>query len=455
MISIIRTEHQNLNAIWDCPELVYKFDRPYFMSVIATDIFETIKKLYENEIKISIDEVITYGNSRNGEITRENLEYLRAQEYDLKNFDFYFFNLKKNYAKINIEEKILKDIIVETSTKGELNVEKLQSLSNYLEEHLEIIKGKESVLKSIQKIGANYRGVLVARKLGKYNFSTGDSRLDSHLTMGFAPGQITTIFGTSGVGKSAFALNLFSKQINKRIPTMMLTLEMDEIATMDRLISNRKKISSRELQFKDSDNVDDSKAVFDIFEKGLNDLIKYDKRFFLVDDPSIKTTEVEFLIKEAKKKMNTDYLICFIDLITMISDFGTKPIEMEASMNKLSAIAKRQGIHFVFIVQANRAVDNINIASIEELDRLRPKTLHGIKNSAAIAERSRIVLSVFRKRHYAKELFPEDPQLDLMDDIMTITILKQNQGEAGAIINYLYDPTIFRIFPYEEIADEE
>lgn len=450
MISIIRVEHQNLNCIWDNPEYLYKFDRPYFVSVIASDIFETIKKLYENEIEISIDEVITYGNSRNEEITKDNLDYLRTQKYDLGNFEFYFKNLKKNFAKIKIEEKILKDIVVETSSKGELNVEKIEELSNDLQENLEIIKGKESVLKSIQKIGTNYRGVLVARKQGKYNFSTGDSALDSHLAMGFAPGQITTIFGASGVGKSAFVLNLFSKQINKLIPTMMISLEMDEIATMDRLISNRKRISSRELQFKKSEEMEDSQEIFDIFEQGLEELTHYDDSFFLVDDPSIKINDLELLIKTAKKKMKTDYLVCIVDLLTMISDFGSLPTEMELSMNKLSGIAKRQGIHFVFIVQANRSVDNYQVSTIEDLDKLRPKTLHGIKNSAAIAERSRLVLSVFRKKYYANELFPDDPQLDLMDDIMTITILKQSQGIAGTQIHYLYDPSVFRIYPYTE-----
>lgn len=450
MISLIRVEHQNLNCIWDNPEYLYKFDRPYFISVVATDIYETIKKLYENEIKISIDEVITCGNARNPEITKENLTFLRSQEYDLGNFDFYFTNLKKNYAKIKIEEKILKDIVIATSSKGELNVEKMRELDESLQEHLEIIEGKESNLRSIQQIGSNYRGVLVARKQGKYNFSTGDSILDSHLAMGFAPGQITTIFGASGVGKSAFVLNLFSKQINKRIPTMMISLEMDEIATMDRVISNRKRIPARELQFNKADEMEDSQEVFDVFEDGLAELSSYGNRFFLVDDPSVRIDDLPLLIKAAQKKMKTKYLVCIVDLLTMISDFGSQPSEMELSMNKLNGQAKTLGIHYIFVVQANRSVDSAQVSSIEDLDKLRPKNLSGIKNSAAIAERSRLVLSVFRKKYYAKELFADDPQLDLMDDVMTVTILKQNQGVSGTQIHYLYDPSIFRIYPYIE-----
>ena len=64
-------------------------------------------------------------------------------------------------------------------------------------------------------------------------------------------------------------------------------------------------------------------------------------KFFLVDNPSISTKDVEVLIKEAKKKMGVDYLICTLDLATMLTDMGEKPSEIEQSMNRLSAIAKK------------------------------------------------------------------------------------------------------------------
>lgn len=183
----------------------------------------------------------------------------------------------------------------------------------------------------------------------------------------------------------------------------------------------------------------------------MKDLESY-SRFFLVDDPTLKVDDLEALCREAMKKMNTDYMVCFVDLLTMLSDFGEKVIDMERSMNKLSGIAKKLGIHFVFLVQANRTVDSQSIQTIEQLDKLRPKSLHGIKNTAAIGERSRIVLSVFREKHYAQELFPNDPQVEFMDDIMTITIIKQSSGITGRAVKYLYEPEIYRISNYEEIT---
>lgn len=452
MTSLKKIEHQNLNCVWDDPKLIYRFDKTYFVSSVANEILYTLKKLYENNIELTIHNVVTYGNMRHPDITKENLEVLRTQGYNLDEFEFYFKNLKINYSKVQIEDKILKDTILQVSSKGELNVEKLQELSDSIQEHLDIIKGKESVLQSIEKIGLRYRGTLIDRKLGKYNFSTGDSLLDEHLTQGFAPGQITTIYGASGVGKSAFALNLFSKQINKQIPTMIISLEMDEITTMDRLISLRKKLPAKMLQFKSDESLNNSEHIFKVFEEGLDELKRYDK-FFLVDDPTLRVNDLESLCKIAMNEMGVSYMVCIIDLLTMLSDFGEQTIEMERSMNILSGIAKTLGIHFVFLVQANRGVDNVNVQTIEQLDRLRPKSLHGIKNTAAIGERSRTVLSVFRKKHYARELFSEDPQLEFMDDVMEVTIIKQSSGLAGKVLKYLYEPEIFRIFPYKEIEE--
>lgn len=450
MLSIAQIEHQNLNCIWDSPELIYKFDKNYFISSFANDFLFTLKKLYENKIETSIHNLVTYGSARNAEMTKENLEFLRTQEYSLDEFDFYFSSLKKNYAKIQIEEKLLKDTVLNVSSKGELNVDKIQELTNLMQENLDIIAGKESLLQPIEKIGTRYRGVLVDRKLGRYNFSTGDAVLDKELTMGFAPGQITTIYGASGVGKSSFALNLFSKQINKRIPTMMLSLEMDEISTMDRLIANRQRIPARLLQFKDEESKEMADETFEKFERGLKDLESYDN-FFLVDDSTLKISDLESLCREAMKKMNSNYLVCFIDLLTMLSDFGEKVIDMERSMNKLSGIAKRLGVHFVCLVQANRTVDSAQIQAVEQLDRLRPKSLHGIKNTAAIGERSRIVLSVFREKHYALELFPDDPQVELMDDILKVTVIKQSSGNTGQVVKYLYEPEMYKMSTYIEI----
>jgi hypothetical protein len=163
MIGIVKLEQQVLNCIWDSPELIYKFDRDYFISSVASDILATMQFLHEANIDISVNDLVANGNERNNGITKENLEMLRSQDYQLENFEFYFKNLKKNFAKNQIQEKLLKDVLINTSSKGELDIEKLESLVTEIQTNLDMIQGKESMLRSMEALGKTYRGVLVDR----------------------------------------------------------------------------------------------------------------------------------------------------------------------------------------------------------------------------------------------------------------------------------------------------
>jgi replicative DNA helicase len=452
MISAVKVEQQTLNCIWDQPSRAYEFDQPYFVSEVAKDIFFTMQRLYESNVDINVNELVAQGNDRNAQITKENLEALRKQEYDPDSFEFYFTSLKKNYARSNIENVLLKETLVEVSKKGELNVPKIIELRAEIDKNLELIEGKTSALKTLEEIAVTYRGVLVKRKKGEYKFPTGDPFLDQALVQGYAPGEITTIFGATGVGKSTYVLNQINSQINKRILSLYLTLEMGDIPTMDRLMSIRQRVSSSMFQMKNEETVIES--AFQILEAETERLKKVGNRFFLVDDPSIDLNGFEALVRKVQKITGEKYLVATIDLFTMISDVGQEAAMIEEGMNKLHQIVKRLGIHAVLVVQANRSADSARISTIEQVSNLRP-SLNSIKNSQAIAERSRQVLGVFRPKYYASRLFPESEELELMDDILELQVLKQSAGRVGQILRYLYDAECFRCTPLVEELEEE
>lgn len=450
MLSIIKTEQSCLNCIWDNPDLLYKLDQDYWNTNAARSIKDSIQELYENKVPITINEIVAIGNKKDSTITKENLEKLSNQEYDIASFDFYLKNLRKNWAKEQIEDRLLKNTLLEVSKKGDLNVEVVRELVADIDRKLEVIEGKDSLLRSLNEVAENYRGVLIKRKRGEYKFSTGDSHLDSHLAQGFPPGEITTLFGATGVGKSMFALNLVNKQINKRIPSVYYTLEMSEIASMDRLISIRQKIPASFFRLNEDGELPDE--AFKLLEQESRYLKKYEDSFFLVENPSISLSDFEVTIKEAQKRMNTRYLIATVDLFTMLSDVGQKADEIEQAMNKLHSIVKRTGIHALIVVQANRSADGARVATIEQINNLRPSLNH-IKNANAMAERSRLVLGAFRPKYYASRLFPESEDLELMEDQLQLQILKQSSGEVGKIIRYVYDAECFRVYPL--ISEED
>jgi replicative DNA helicase len=451
MLSVVKLEQAVINCIWDEPDLIYKFDKPYFQSRIAQDLFNTLKALYEDQVPFLINNIIAEGNKHNDRISREFLEKLRSEEYSVESFETYYFpQLRKEYAKVQIRDKLLQDTLIETSSKEDFDVEKVNEFVIDLQENLDIIRGKESTLMSATQMALRYEEALQKRARGEHKYSFGDSFLDRFLTVGAAPGQITTIFGATGVGKSTYALNLVNRQINKHIPSLYISLEMDTISTMDRLIAIRQGVPVSLFYPNEEDDIPEE--AFQFFREESNKLSK-SKRFYFIEDPTVSLSDLEFLIQEAKRKMGVSYLICTVDLLTMISDIGGNPSEIEESMNRVHRIAKRNNVHIVGVLQANRSADSHSVPSIDQIDRLRP-TLNNVKNSHAFAERSRILLSVFRPYYYARRYFPDAPELETMEDVLEIGILKQSQGQTGHILKYLYDGEKFSIYPFLNNEEE-
>lgn len=192
-LGLARIEQLVLLCLMENPSLTMRFDKNYMVSQIAKDLFSTIKALFLSDLEITNSHLISQGNKLNNAIADSLINDLRLIEYDLKNFETYYKSLKTAYAKNEIENKILRDTLVETSKKGELNVEKLLSLRDAITENIELIEGKESLLITPDRMLENHKRILTLRNEGKYKFPIGDSYLDKHMMMGASPGQITTI----------------------------------------------------------------------------------------------------------------------------------------------------------------------------------------------------------------------------------------------------------------------
>jgi hypothetical protein len=79
---------------------------------------------------------------------------------------------------------------------------------------------------------------------------------------------------------------------------------------------------------------------------------------------------------------------------------------------------------------------------------LRPQLNH-VKNSHALGERSRVDLSAFRAKYYAERYLQAIPEIDEMEDVLSVQILKQSQGKVGTMMDYAFEGEIFRCFPID------
>jgi len=424
--------------------LLYDID-PDWLSHKGKEIYNGIEALTSNKKSLNADNLIIQVND---EDVRDFVVGLFEDNHsDVRDFEIYKDRLKTDHVRETISERLSDDLKILVNKRGDLDIRKVEDLSRLLEENLDLIRSKRSSVATMSDVTRRYKEEIADRISGRF-YTYGDAELDK-VTVGAQPGQITTLFGPSSMGKSAYALNLFNKQINKHIPSAYFTLEMDEVSTMDRLISLRTGIPVTDLQMK---NVDGEEKAFikDVIDSEIQRINKMSDWMYLLDEPGLKLSEFESKIMKLKKRMGVDYMIAFIDLWSMFADIRPEASDIEQAINKTSDIANRQGVHLVAIVQANREASKKSPASIELIPSMKIRNIDNIKNSAAIGERSRTVISVFRAKKLAEQYFPDNPLTEAMDDVFEATILKCSNGKIGSTVKYIYQPECFRITPYIE-----
>ncbi len=414
-----------------------------FPHQMAQSVYKAIKHLWKHDIKITESSLYQIANELDFNVTEEVIQKVLSITDKPNVLDDMLRVLAEEVQKL----KLLS--VTDELRKTVSNSFDKEELFELLYKADKVIRSTttNSILKDTEQWTSEYIEDLKERAKG-ITYSYGDVFLDQLLYKGAYPGAITTIAAATGQGKSTFVLNLINQYIEMQIPAMYVSLEMSGIDTFDRLLGLRKEIPASALYRNDSSLLD----IIPIVQKERK-VLNTNKRFFFVEEPHISIARLYTMIKEFKQRTGQDYAIVAIDLVTQLTDFVSSTNKMsvanaiEHAMNELNALAKEMNVHIIAVAQFNRDADNYKVSSIEDLDILRP-SLNNIKNSAAIAERSRVVLGLFRKKFYADRYLQDIPEAEIMEDILEVNILKNSSGPVGHRLNYLFDGTFFKITPY-------
>ena len=457
-ISIILTEQNVLSCCIKDNSLILKVDHKYFISEVGNNIFVVIKYLYlENKLITSRNIIIELDRSSESIVKDNEIEALYQLDLDINEFDKYYNDLKKEWAKFQISEVSLKEVLRESSKRSDYNLDRFKEITNEINSILSEVEKKDSHTYTPTRMFESYIESINKRESVINSYTTGCSYLDKRLTERFSPGTITIVFGPSGVGKSTFVRYLVNLCINKQIPSVYYTLEMSFDATMDCIVAQRLKIPLKNF-YPDINGMIDQAIIARI--KNEKERVKRIDTFRLKDDAVLSINNLESSIKDIRLDMGLSVdtnIIAFIDLLTMISDFnqgsGSKANNYEDAMNQLHFLTRRENIHIVGVVQAKRPDSRVNITEIDQLSRFRPQ-LEELKNSNALRERARIVLGIYRQKHFAMTYLPDDPETIVMNDIMEVSVLKQNMGALGRV-NYTFFPEISKlVYIKDNISDE-
>lgn len=447
---IVSAEYQLLKLFADNPELINvhpEVTEEDFPHKQARSIYTALVSLYKTKETINTISLLRESNKIDDEIDINLIDRILSIKVDTSSFKNSLDLLKKESVKYKVSKNVDK-LYGEIQKLGSIDNEGVQEIL-WETQQLVINSGEQVDLKTTTQCLNNYLVDLDKRKNGEY-YLFGDMFLDNYLTRKASGGQIILISAATGMGKSVYALQLVDGLINMGTPCMYFSLEMDEISTFDRVLARRTKVPINEWYKKE--NID---ALKPKVLKAMEEL--EGKPFRFIDNPNISLMKMQSLIRQFKTYYKTDYVCVFVDLITQVKEFidlenGNLANQIEKSVNKLNAIAKTENVCFVCVAQMNRKIDDVKITKVEDTDKLKP-TLGGIKNSGALAERARAVLGVFRARPYIEKYLPNDPKLEFIQDILEVSVLKQNQGGIGHG-KYLFDAPIMTAIPFKEDDSE-
>lgn len=351
------------------------------------------------------------------------------------NIDYYadIIKEKANLRKIiEINRKTIEQAF--DNTESRLLLENaLQTLFNLsVLEYQEYEHIKTPLVESIEFLESNFRSGVVSGIL------SGFKELDD-IIVGFQKSNLIIIGGRTGMGKTAFALNIVENvsmgdslphYIRNEIPLTqkyhlgIFSLEMSKSEICMRFIASQTSTTLRALR---KAEIPDTKwqALIDFVDKAKNTQIYID------DTPGITIQELASKARKMKKEGVEIIIIDYLQLIN-VSDYRI-PREQQISMisKQLKNLARELDIPIIALTQLNRSADN--------RDDKTPR-LSDIRESGAIEQDADLVIfiSEFKSDNKKDEKNEKEDEEEFPEkDIKRITVAKNRHGATGSIrLNY-------------------
>ena len=263
----------------------------------------------------------------------------------------------------------------------------------------EIVKRTIAAVEKLYHNKSDYTGV-----------PTGFSVLDN-MTSGFQKSEFIVIGARPSVGKTAFAISMAANiSIGRKIPVGFFSLEMSDMAVMQRMISAEASIDGNAIRtgmLKNSDLASLTNAASRI----------YDAPLWISDTPGMRLLDLRAQARRMVSQLGVK--IIFIDYLTLINNDRNEMARHEqiADVSRsLKALARELEIPVVALSQVSR-----------DTEGKRPM-LSNLRESGSIEQDADVVLFLHRDRNL------EGDSTQNLNVIPTELILaKQRNGPVGTI----------------------
>jgi replicative DNA helicase len=248
-------------------------------------------------------------------------------------------------------------------------------------------------------------GLRILNSKEQLAISAGFNKLDEIID-GFRPGQLITIGAGTGVGKSAFAVNLALNIAGQGHTVGLWSFEMDKAEIFQRILSNktgyyRKSHRPEERYNASRKYLDNTNDDIQLFTTPIRDL----SNFYL---------QCRKLSIQGRMKV---VIIDYLQLIHLNKDYGTNRVaEIEMITNSLKLMASDLGITIVILSQLSRAY--------QKREDKRP-ILSDLRDSGSIEQDSNVVLLLNKPdqqpSHYQK-----------YEKCIELIVAKNRSGQSGS-----------------------
>jgi len=251
------------------------------------------------------------------------------------------------------------------------------------------------------------------------------------MTTGFQKSDLILIAARPSQGKTAIALNMVAHAVlEKNLPVLFFSLEMNKHAIMQRFIASEAKVNLKDIRtgyFK-RDRWQDLTGAAARFG---------DAPLFINDNPgmtvmSVRTISRQLMTRLRQEKKELGMVV--IDYLQLLRGGGGRSENRQQEVSEISRglkqLARELNLPVIALSQLSRASEDKS-----RLDN-RPK-LSDLRESGSLEQDADVVAMIHREGYYK----PNDPTLENKAEII---IAKQRQGPTGSVpVTFLRSITRF------------
>lgn len=260
------------------------------------------------------------------------------------------------------------------------------------------------------------------------------------MTTGFQRSDLILIAARPSMGKTAFAQNIIANVVlEKNLPVLFFSLEMNRHAIMQRFIAAEAKVNLKDIRT----------GYFrrDRWQDLTNAAARFsDSPLFINDNPGMTVFSVRAIARQLMSRLkqeNKALGMIVIDYLQLLRGGGSRQENRQQEVSEISRglkqLARELNVPVIALSQLSRASEDKT-----RLDN-KPK-LSDLRESGSLEQDADLVTLIHREGYYK----PNDPTLENKAQLI---IAKQRQGPTG-IVDVLFLRDITRFVDEAAGADE-